>query len=55
MWTMTEEEKQNARGGVDCPSARAAQAQMRENAAKRRAAHQKRMARMAAAEKRAAS
>lgn len=37
MWTATEEDWQNARGGVDCPAAREAQARMAENAAKRRA------------------
>lgn len=36
MWTVTEEDRQNARGGVNSPAAREAQAQAAERAAKRR-------------------
>ena len=48
MWTMTEDDKANARGGVDCPAAREAQARMAANAAKRRAKAAKVQARAAA-------
>ena len=48
MWTVTEEDRQNSRGGVDSPAAREAQARMAANAAKRRAAAAKVQARAAA-------
>lgn len=38
MWTETEEDRQNARGGVNSPAARQAQEQAAARAAKRRAA-----------------
>ena len=41
MWTMTEDDKANARGGVNSPAAREAQAQAAERAKKRRDAFQK--------------
>lgn len=47
MWTTAEEDRQNARGGVNSPAAKAAQAQAAERAAKRRAAWAKKQARVA--------
>lgn len=48
MWTMTEEDKANMRGGVNSPAARQAQAEMAARAAKRQAAFMKRQAKAAA-------
>jgi hypothetical protein len=44
MWTTTEEDRQNMRGGVNSPAAKQAQAQAQERANKRRAAWAKKQA-----------